>query len=310
MTDVPQGGQLRGAVDLSSLAHRASQNADEQSDVTVPSLIAEGTDSNFGDFLELSRTVPVVVDLWAEWCGPCKQLSPILDRVANDYGGRIVLVKVDVDHNPQLAQVFRAQSIPTVAALVGGQPVPLFAGAIPEPDVRHVVEQVLQVAAHNGVTGRVTVAGSDASEQQSSVVEEPLPPHHAAAVDAISRGDYAGAIDEYSQALAQNPGDEPAVTGLAKAKLLARLSKLSPDDILESAQSNPRDCDAQLAAADLDVSTGRVKEGFDRVLKLFPAMEPDDRERARERLLDLFNAVGVNDPRVVSARQRLSSLLY
>src|SRR5690606_682630 len=115
--------------------------------------IVDVTDATFGQILELSRTVPVVVDLWAEWCGPCKQLSPILEKVVTELAGRVVLAKVDVDANPQLAQSFKAQSIPMVVALIAGQPVPMFTGAVPEEQVRQVFDQLLQLAAQNGVTG-------------------------------------------------------------------------------------------------------------------------------------------------------------
>src|SRR6478609_6704798 len=138
----PPPTNLRGAVDLSSLVNRpaAPATADAGEALALPSLYFEGTDANFNDFIELSMRVPIVVDLWAEWCGPCKQLSPVLDRVVADYAGRLVLVKIDVDANPQLSQAFQAQSIPTVAAIVGGRPVQLFVGAIPEQEVRQVFD--------------------------------------------------------------------------------------------------------------------------------------------------------------------------
>ena len=143
------GAVLRGAVDLSTLRNRpqppAPGGAAPAPSVTgAAGLVRDATDESFGEILELSRTVPVVIDLWAEWCGPCKQLSPILEKVITELAGRLVLVKVDVDANPQLAQAFRAQSIPLVVALVGGQPVPLFTGAVPEEQVREVFAQLLQ----------------------------------------------------------------------------------------------------------------------------------------------------------------------
>lgn len=157
MSDPRPGAVLRGAVDLSSLRQRAASPAaaggDDERGGAAPSLVFDVTDATFAQVLELSRTVPVVVDLWAEWCGPCKQLSPILEKVVTELGGRLVLAKVDVDANPQLAQGFRAQSIPMVVALVAGQPVPLFTGAVPEQQVREVFGQLLQLAAQQGVTG-------------------------------------------------------------------------------------------------------------------------------------------------------------
>ena len=139
------------------------------------------TDETFPQVLELSRTVPVVIDLWAEWCGPCKQLSPILERVVTELGGRLVLAKVDVDANPQLSQAFRAQSIPMVVALVAGQPVPLFTGAVPEQQVREVFAQLLQLAAQNGVTGSIDISDEDAAPDGCRA-------HRAGAAAAARRG--------------------------------------------------------------------------------------------------------------------------
>lgn len=226
----PPPTNLRGAVDLSSLVNRpaapaaAAEGAPVESGeaLALPSLYFEGTDANFNDFIDLSMRVPIVVDLWAEWCGPCKQLSPILDRVVADYAGRVVLVKVDVDANPQLTQAFQAQSIPAVAALVGGRPVQLFVGALPEQEVRDVFAQLLELAAQNGVTGTVAVDGDAGLPPEGEQAErpepepEPLPPHHAEAYEAIERGDYDTAIQEYKTAIAQDPRDAMAVAGLAQ----------------------------------------------------------------------------------------------
>ncbi|MGA7147700.1 MAG: thioredoxin domain-containing protein, partial [Microbacterium sp.] len=199
MTDSVSGAALRGAVDLSSLRNRPAAPAvgadAPPTDATVPALVMDVTDETFPEVLELSRTVPIVIDLWAEWCGPCKQLTPVLESVVTELGGRLVLAKVDVDANPQLAQAFRAQSIPMVLALVAGQPVPLFTGAVPEQQVRDVFAQLLQLAAQNGVTGTVSVAGDAAPAETPA--EPPLPPLHAEAYDAIEAGDYPRAIRAY-----------------------------------------------------------------------------------------------------------------
>jgi putative thioredoxin len=326
MSDLPPNPtSLRGAVDLSSLVNRAmtaGQNqpagpavddGGEAAVVELPSLYFEGTDANFNDFLDLSMTVPVVVDLWAEWCEPCKQLSPILDRVVKDYEGRVVLVKVDVDANPQLTQAFQAQSIPAVAAVIGGRPVQLFAGAIPEQQVREVFEQLLQLAAQNGVTGRASVAAADGAPEPGEAAEpvpEPLPPHHAEAYEAIERGDYKAAIAEYKTAIAQDPRDAMAVAGLAQVSLLDRLDGRSMDEIRSAAADAPDDVDAQLLVADLDLSGGHVEDAFDRLLALFPDLDAEGKNKVRSRLLDYFEIVGVDDPRVAKARARLTSLLY
>lgn len=323
----PAPANLRGAVDLSSLVDRPSPSAPaapgapgaaagSSEALALPSLYFEGTDANFNDFIDLSMRVPIVVDLWAEWCGPCKQLSPILDRVVAEYAGRVVLVKVDVDANPQLTQAFQAQSIPAVAALVGGRPVQLFVGALPEQEVRDVFAQLLELAAQNGVTGTVTVEGdaglAPAGEEgeQAEPEPEPLPPHHAEAYEAIERGDYDTAIQEYKTAIAQDPRDAMAVAGLAQVSLLSRLAGKTLDAIRSAAAADPGDAQAQLDVADLDLSGGHIEDAFDRLLTLFPTLDAAGKNTVRTRLLDYFEIVGVEDPRVGKARARLTSLLY
>ncbi len=313
MSDIAPGAVLRGAVDLSTLRARAAQPAADAPagaapTGSAPSLVFDATDETFGQVLELSRTVPVVVDLWAEWCGPCKQLSPILEKVVGELGGRLVLAKVDVDANPQLAQGFRAQSIPMVVALVAGQPVPLFTGAVPEQQVREVFAQLLQLAAQHGVTGTVPV---ETAPETAAEEEEPqLPPLHLEAFDAIEAGDYARAVSAYERALAENPRDEDARAGLGQVRLLERIQGVDLQAARDAAASAPTDIPAQFTAADLDLAGGHVEDAFGRLLDLFAALPGDERAPVRERLLDLFGLVGTADPRVIRARGRLSSLLF
>jgi putative thioredoxin len=267
--------------------------------------VVDATDNTFSDYIELSKTVPVIVDLWATWCEPCKQLSPILERVVAEYAGRMMLVKVDVDANPQLAQAFQAQSIPTIVALIGGKTAPLFQGALPEAQVREVLAQVLDVAAENGVTGSV-----DASAEPAEAAEVPLSPEHQDAFDAIERGDYAAATAAYEKALTIDPKDVLAEAGLAQVGLLARLAGTDAATIRAAAGANGTDTAAALAVADLDVVGGHVDDAFDRLLTLFPNGDDDAKNEIRLRLLELFAVVGVADPRVVSARLRLTNLLF
>ena len=311
MSDPSLGAALRGAVDLSSLRNRPAPSAGadagpQAAGAQVPSLVMDVTDETFPEVLELSRTVPVVVDLWAEWCGPCKQLSPVLERVVTELGGRLVLAKVDVDANPQLSQAFRAQSIPMVVALIAGQPVPMFTGAVPEHQVREVFAQLLQLAAQNGVTGSVAVDGEAAPEAPA---EPPLPPLHAEAFEAIEAGEYARAITAYEKALAENPRDAEARAGLGQVRLLDRVQGVDLQAARAAAAAAPADVGAQLTVADLDLAGGHVEDAFARLLDLF-AQLPDERPAVRERLLELFALVGDADPRVIAARGRLASLLF
>ncbi|WP_378145651.1 tetratricopeptide repeat protein [Cnuibacter sp. UC19_7] len=315
----PLPGNLRGAVDLSSLVSRAQAPASAAGGSAAGGVGASGeasplivtaSDANFPQLVELSNTVPVIVDLAASWAEPSQELSAVLDRVVTSYGGRVVLARVDVEASPQIAQAFQAQSIPTVAAIIGGRPVGLFAGVYPEDQIRDVIEQVLQLAQQNGVTGTVPVEGAPADGEAAEPVEEPLPPHHAEAYEAISTGDYDTAIAEYQTAIAQNPRDTLAVAGLAQVQLLKRLDGVTLDEVRADAAARPDDLDAQLLVADLDVSGGHIDDAFGRLLDLFPKQDQAGKDRIRARMLDLFEVVGTDDPRVAKARTRLAALLF
>ncbi|WP_341957326.1 tetratricopeptide repeat protein [Microbacterium sp. LWH13-1.2] len=310
MTDISPAA-LRGAVDLSSLRNRPAAPATGTPAPApgVADVVVDATDESFGRILELSRTVPVVVDLWAEWCGPCKQLSPIIEKVTRELGGKVLLAKVDVDANPQLAQGFRAQSIPMVVALIAGQPVPMFTGAVPEQQVREVFAQLLQLAAQNGVTGSLDVGEAPAATEEAAE-EPPLPPLHAEAFAAIELGDYAAAVIAYEKALAENPRDEDAIAGLGQVRLLDRVQKLDLQEARAAAAAGPLDVQAQFDVADLDLAGGHVDDAFGRLLDLFAQLPSAERTPVRERLIELFGLIGAADPRVVSARNRLSSLLF
>ena len=321
----PPPTSLRGAVDLSSLVNRpaagdAAAGQPAAGDLTLPSLYFEGTDANFNDFLDLSSRVPVVVDLTTARSEQATQFSPVLDRVVGAFAGRLVLVRIDVDANPQLTQAFQAQAVPTVAAVIAGRPVQLFAGVVPEDQLRDVFDQLLQLAAQNGVTDTVTVEGAEGEHGEQGegepgaaaepAPEPPLPPLHAEAYEAIDRGDFEGAIRAYRTAIAQDPRDTMAVAGLAQVSLLARLDGHTADELRATAAEAPRDAAAQLGVADLDISGGHVDDAFDRLLTLFPALDADGKEEVRTRILEYFEIVGVDDPRVGKARARLASLLY
>ncbi len=314
----PAPEHLRGAVDLSSLVNRNQPGAPAApasagpaspgqaptpgAAVDVPSLVLDGTDANFSQFLDLSMNVPIVVDLWAG--SPTSELETIV----RSYGGRLLLVTVDVTANLQLRQAFQVQSVPAAVALIGGRPLQMFAGALPEDQVRLVLDQVLEAAAQSGVTGTASESGAPADEVEAE--EPPLPPLHAEAYDAIDQGDYPRAIRAYTTAIAQNPADKMAVAGLAQVSLLDRLQGKTIEQIRSAAAADATSLDAQLDVADLDLSGGHVEDAFDRLLTLFADADADARNSIRTRLLELFEVAGLDDPRVVRARARLTNLLY
>lgn len=308
---------LRGAVDLSSLVHRDERRpTDAARDGDAPGsadrLVVATDDQSFGQVLELSRSVPVVVALWGSWSEPSVQLVQSLEQLVKARTGRLVLATADADRSPQLVQALQAQAVPTVVALVAGQPVPLFQGVQPDEVIDELFDQLLELAAQHGVTGQVPVGDVEAGDAGSTdePQETPLPPLHQEAFDAISQGDYAAAASAYRTAIAQDPRDDLAVAGLAQANLLGRLQGKTLDEIRNRAAAAPGDLDAQLDVADLDLSGGHVDDAFARLLELFTTLDPAGKDAVRERLLELFQVVGVEDPRVAAARRRLAMLLY
>ena len=298
MTNLPpSAASLRGAVDLSSLVNPPAKAAPVAGG---SSLVVDATDATFSSVLELSSTVPVLVEFYGQG------IQPTLGALVASYGGRIVLATIDGTRNPQLVQAFQVSEVPAVAAVIGGRPLQLFVGALPEQEVRQVIDQVLTVAAEQGVTGTVPADNAEPAEP----VEEPLPPHHQEAYDAIAAGDFDGAIAEYELAIAQNPRDALAVAGLAQVRLLARLDGVTADAVRSAAASAPTDVDAQLAVADLDLSGGHVEDAFLRLLELFPTLDAEGKNSVRTRLLDYFEIVGTDDARVAVARRQLTGLLY
>ncbi|MCR8670902.1 tetratricopeptide repeat protein [Agrococcus sp. HG114] len=308
MSEARLPASMAGAVDLSALAARHDAPPAAAPSGSVSSVVIDVTDADFGQVVELSNRVPVIIDIWAEWCGPCKQLSPVLERLVESHRGRLVLAKVDADANPQLVQAFNAQSIPTVAAVIGGRPAPLFTGALPEEQVRDVLEQVLAFAEQQGITGSVPMG--EPGEGEPEPAAEPVPPLHQEAYDALERGDLDAAVAAFEKAIAQNPRDTDAIAGLAQVNLLARLQGRSADDVRAAAAADPTDVDAQLLAADLDLSGGHVEDAFLRLLDLMATLSGDAKQDVRLRLLDHFEIVGLDDPRVAAARKRLTALLY
>ncbi|WP_380168785.1 tetratricopeptide repeat protein [Jannaschia sp. R86511] len=316
MTQPMPGPSLRGAVDLSALARPAAPAAPPGAAPTggpAPTgVVVDVSEADFDAVLQQSLTVPVVVDLWAEWCGPCKQLSPVLEKLAVEYAGRFVLAKVDVDANPRIAQAFQAQSIPMVVALIKGQPVPMFTGAVPEAQARQVIDELLKVAAQNGVSGTVDVGEAD-PEAAAAPEEPPLPPLHAAAAQAFEVGDYDAAVTAFTQALNENPADADAKAGLAQAQLFGRVDALPADvmtGLATAAADDPTNVDAGLAVADRDLFGGHVEDAFARLVDLVRVTGGDDRARVRTRLVDLFEVVGGDDPRVAQARVKLANALF
>jgi len=311
---------LYGAVDLGArqaAAQRQQASAAASQDAPRGEYVFDVTEATFeADVLERSRTVPVIMDLWADWCGPCKQLSPVLERLAGEAAGAWVLAKLDVDANPQLSAALQVQSIPMVVAVVGGQLVPGFLGALPEAQVRQWLGQVLQVAKQIGLPG---AGGQPADGPENGEAPEPgeVPgqdgfrePELAEAQQAMERGDLDAAAGAFERLLARDPGNPVATVGLAQVNLFRRVNSYDQAQARRDAAAHPGDVDAQIRVADIEMSLGNAEEAFDRLLGVIRRTSGEDRDKVRLHLVSLFEMFPPRDPRVTKARSTLSSLLF
>ena len=286
--------------------------------------VKDGSIETFAaDVLEASRQTPVIVDFWAPWCGPCKQLGPALERVVNEAKGAVRLVKINIDENQEIARQLRIQSIPTVYAFRDGQPVDGFMGAIPESQLRAFVQQL---------TGGA--AGHDQVEDVLATADE-----------AFAAGDVGGAAQAYGQILQDDPGHPKAVAGLARCYLKSgdverarkTLGLVRPDGATDEAirtvdaelklreqaeaagdsaplqarlESDPNDHQARFDLALARDAKGDREGAIGELLELVRRDRKWNDEAARKHLVTFFEAMGPADPRTIAARRQLSSILF
>ncbi|WP_034273731.1 tetratricopeptide repeat protein [Haloechinothrix halophila] len=304
---------LAGAVDLSSLKQRAEAASQQQAPggqqtgapPSAGGAVIDVTESSFqSDVVERSMQQLVVVDLWAEWCGPCKQLGPLLDKLANEANGAWVLAKVDVDANPRIAQLFGAQSIPTVVAIAGGQPVDAFSGALPEPEIRKWLNSLLDAL-------RDKLPGVKAAEEAGGQVEaeEPEDPRFTEAEAAFERGDFAEAEAAYQRILDEEPANTEAKAALNQVRFAARTESIDPA-VIETSNADPADATAAMSAADVEVARQQPEAAFARLIAAIRVNAGETKDELRNHLVELFELFDPADERVVKARRDLASALF
>lgn len=292
-------------------------------------LIKDSDQTKFAkDVIEASRTVPVIVDFWAPWCGPCKTLQPMIEKVVKEAKGAVKLVKIDIDKNQMLAQQLRIQSIPAVYAFFGGRPVDGFMGAVPESQVKAFVDKLIQ--ASGGAAGG---AGSELAE---------LLEH---AKTAVAQNDMETAAQIYSEILGVDSANVPALAGLARyhmnagdfeqattllgqvpakeqnhAEVVAvkaaldlaeKAKEAGPvDDLKAKAAADPKDFQSRLDLAMAYWAGDRKQEAIDELLAMIKADRAWNEAAARTQLLKFFEALGFSDPLSVDGRKRLSTILF
>jgi len=233
------------------------------------------------DVIDRSRAVPVVVDFWAGWCGPCRQLGPVLERLAVEAAGSWVLAKVDVDANPGLAAAFGVQGIPAVRGFKGGREVAEFTGALPEASVRDWL----------------TLLGPTPAD---------LAYEEGVGFEAAGRLEEAAAA--YRRTLAEAPGHAEAGPALTRVELALRTAGLDRGELVRRAEGG--DVDAVLDLADLEAQNGDFEPAYGRLVEALRRTAGDDRERIRQRLVALLELPPAGDPRVAAARRAMASALF
>lgn len=258
-------------------------------------------EANFEALMAESVKYPIVMELTSVRAN-AQAMSDALDELANEAGGAYLLARVSVDDSPRIAQALGVQAVPMVVGIVAGQLAPMWQGTRDKEDARMVIEQLLQASAANGVSGRAQPVSIDESAGPD--------PRFAAADAALEAGDFAQAVLEFEKLLNQYPNDPEARAGRAQAALLSRAVALDPAQVMAAVAAHPEDLDAQLAAADAEMLGGLVPAAFARLVRVVADNAGPERERARLRLLELFETVPDDDPALAKARRDLVAALF
>lgn len=263
------------------------------------------------DVVERSQAVPVVVDLWAEWCGPCRVLGPVLERLADEYGGAFELAKLDVDANPELARQFQVQGIPTVIAFKDGAPVARFTGALPESQIRTWLKEFVPSELDEKAAAASTIAASGDLATAEGLFREVLAidsQHEPAATGLAEMLISAGRTDEALSVLAPLPPTAP-VQRLAAQARIAHVDTSSIEDLERKLADDPDNGMLLVGLGKALSAAGRTEEGLQHLLRAV-TLGADSREDARLAMLDIFELLGPTDPLTGQFRRKLATALF
>lgn len=273
--------------------------------------VVQATEANFQALIQESGAAPVLLVAYSPTNAPGSvELADDLATVVDEFDGRYLLGRIDIDTEPAIVQALQLQTVPLVIAVLQGRPQPLFQSTVPIDEIRALLSQLAQSLAAQGVTARHQPLGPAPVAAGGPADDEPqTDPRYAPAEDALVSGDVDTAIEEYQRLLAESPADTEAAVGLARAKLLKRTTGADLNAARAAAAAAPDDVDAQILVADLDLLGGHVEDAFARLIETVKRTTDKERETVRLHLVELFGVVG-DDPRVLKARQALASALY
>ena len=274
------------------------------------------------EVVEVSKTTPVIVDFWAPWCGPCKQLTPALEKVVNNKNGKIILAKINVDENQEIAAQLNIQSIPTVYGFVDGKPIDAFQGAQPESKIEIMVDKMIDATPGNEIPKLVADAEQSYKDQkfeESMTLYEQL-----IGMDSGNPKIIAGLLrcliqlKRFDDAKEMFESFDDSITEneeISKIRKLLDSSNVKNDhflneNLINEVMAKPQDKDLRYKLAESYLSTNEIKKGFDELLKIFEQDPNWNESAAKKKLLEFFDLLGLNDPNVIEARKKLSSMMF
>ena len=303
------------------MEHSPNIDSEGNTGLDGTSIVESNTDQFSTDVIEKSQKLPVLVDFWAPWCGPCKTLTPVIEKIVNEYQGRLALVKINVDENQALASQMRVQSIPMVVAFKDGAPVDGFAGALPESQLREFIDKLFEGEV-SPLEKMVNEAGSflengdiaEAVRLYSQVVEvDPKNPlGHAGLIRSMMVENKTDEAVNYIEALDAALKNSNEVSGLKAALELLESESNSEDlELLrQNLDNDPEDPDARYDLAVSLYGKGKVEESIDMLVELVKTHGQWNEDAARSQLLKIFEARGHLDEHTIEGRRKLSSVLF